>query len=161
LFGCVIAGLDCDLAPDSAEFTWSGHDEMDEASGDGWAELQADGSLEGEIAFDNGDESAFKARRWCLAPDGFAKRDPLAIAPYPPFTCRTEMLYSSMPTAEDIEKAVEQLAPRELARFRAWFETFDAAQFDAATERDTLDGKLDVHVDEAIAAHHAGRSCEL
>jgi hypothetical protein len=30
-----------------------------------------------------------------------------------------------MTTAEDIEKAVEQLAPRELARFRAWFEAFD------------------------------------
>ena len=33
-----------------------------------------------------------------------------------------------MTTAEDIEKAVEQLAPRELARFRAWFEAFDAEQ---------------------------------
>ena len=39
---------------------------------------------------------------------------------------------SDMTTAEDIEKAVEQLAPRELARFRAWFEAFDAEQFDAA-----------------------------
>jgi hypothetical protein len=29
----------------SVDFTWSGHDEMDEASGDGWAELLADGSL--------------------------------------------------------------------------------------------------------------------
>src|SRR6266478_10223437 len=38
-----------------------------------------------------------------------------------------------MTTAEDIEKAVEQLPPRELARFRAWFEAFDAAQFDAGT----------------------------
>jgi hypothetical protein len=33
---------------------------------------------------------------------------------------------ASMTTAEDIEKAVEQLAPHELARFRAWFEAFDA-----------------------------------
>jgi hypothetical protein len=41
-----------------------------------------------------------------------------------------------MTTAEDIEKAVEELAPRELARFRAWFEAFDAEQFDAAIERD-------------------------
>jgi len=62
LFGCVIAGLDCDDASDSVDFTWSGHDEMDEASGDGWAELQADGSLTGEICFHNGDESTFKAR---------------------------------------------------------------------------------------------------
>jgi hypothetical protein len=34
---------------------------MDEASGDGWAELLADGSL---TCFHNGDESTFKARRW-------------------------------------------------------------------------------------------------
>ena len=39
-------------------------------------------------------------------------------------------------TAEDVEKAVEQLAPRELARFRAWFEAYDARQFDAAIEQD-------------------------
>jgi hypothetical protein len=64
LFGCVVAGLDCDDASDSVDFTWSGHDEMDEASGDGWAELQADGSLTGEICFHNSDESAFKARPW-------------------------------------------------------------------------------------------------
>jgi hypothetical protein len=37
------------------------------------------------------------------------------------------MSYIRHATAEDIEKAVEQLAPRELARFRAWFEVFDAA----------------------------------
>ena len=46
-----------------------------------------------------------------------------------------------MTTAEDIERAVEQLAPRELARFRAWFEAFDARQFDAAIERDAHAGK--------------------
>jgi hypothetical protein len=66
-----------------------------------------------------------------------------------------------MTTAEDIEKAVEQLAPRELARFRAWFETFDAEQFDAAIGRDAHAGKLDVHAEEALAAHSAGRSRDL
>ena len=66
-----------------------------------------------------------------------------------------------MTTAEDIEKAVEQLSPRELARFRAWFEAFDAEQFDAAIERDITAGRLDVHADEALAVHRAGRSREL
>ena len=66
-----------------------------------------------------------------------------------------------MTTAEDIEKAIEQLEPRELARFRAWFETFDAQQFDAAIERDAQAGKLDARADEALAAHRAGRSREL
>jgi hypothetical protein len=66
-----------------------------------------------------------------------------------------------MTTTEDIEKAVEQLAPRELARFRAWFEAFDARQFDAAIERDSDAGKLDARADEAVAEHRAGRSREL
>lgn len=66
-----------------------------------------------------------------------------------------------MTTAEDIEKAVEQLAPRELARFRAWFEAFDAERFDAAIERDARSGKLDALADEALAAHRSGRSRDL
>jgi hypothetical protein len=66
-----------------------------------------------------------------------------------------------MTTAEDIEKAVEKLAPHELARFRAWFAAFDAGQFDAAIERDALAGKLDAHAEEALAAHRAGRSRDL
>jgi hypothetical protein len=72
-----------------------------------------------------------------------------------------ECYICEMTTAEDIGKAVEQLAPRELARFRAWFEAFDAAQFDAAIEQDVHAGKLDAHAEEALAAHHAGHSREL
>jgi hypothetical protein len=64
-------------------------------------------------------------------------------------------------TTEDIEKAVEQLPSRELARFRAWFEVFDAAQFDAAIERDAQAGKLDALAEEALAEHRAGGSREL
>jgi hypothetical protein len=66
-----------------------------------------------------------------------------------------------MTTAEDIERAIEKLTPEELARFRAWFSAFDAAHFDAVIERDALAGKLDVHADEALAEHRAGRSREL
>jgi len=62
-----------------------------------------------------------------------------------------------MTTAEDVEKAVEQLTPRELAQFRAWFEAFDARQFDAAIKRDAQTGKLDALADEVLAAHRAGR----
>jgi len=32
-----------------------------------------------------------------------------------------------MTTAEEIENAVERLPPDELARFRAWFEAFEAS----------------------------------
>ncbi|WP_310879462.1 hypothetical protein [Bradyrhizobium brasilense] len=66
-----------------------------------------------------------------------------------------------MTTAEDIEKAVERLPPHELARFRAWFETFDAERFNAAIERDAKAGKLDALADEALAAHRAGQSRDL
>jgi hypothetical protein len=48
-----------------------------------------------------------------------------------------------------------------LARFRAWFEEFDAKQFDAAIEHDAHAGKLHAHADEALAAHRAGRSRDL
>ena len=71
------------------------------------------------------------------------------------FRNRHKCYIAGMTTAEDIEKAVEALAPRELARFRAWFEAFDAEQFDAAIERDISAGKLDAHAEEALAAHRA------
>ncbi len=68
---------------------------------------------------------------------------------------------SAMITAEEIEKAVEQLAPRELARFHAWFEAFIADRFDAAIEQDAKAGRLDAFAEEAIAAYRAGQSRDL
>jgi hypothetical protein len=56
-----------------------------------------------------------------------------------------------MTTAEDIEKAIERLPPDELARFRIWFEEFDARRFDAAIEHGMKIGKLDALADEALA----------
>ena len=63
-FGCVTASLDCSYGSDSIDFTWYGSDEMDEVSGDGYADLEDNGSITGEISFHNGDESSFKAERW-------------------------------------------------------------------------------------------------
>jgi hypothetical protein len=54
-----------------------------------------------------------------------------------------------MTTIEEIEKAVQQLAPTELARFRAWFEEFEARQVDDAIERDAATGKLDALAEDA------------
>ena len=66
-FGCV-TGAFADTSPgDATAFDWDGNDEMDEVSGDGWAELQPDGSLLGGINFHNGDEIAFNARRWATS----------------------------------------------------------------------------------------------
>ena len=63
-FGCVTGGIWGAADADAVDFSWQGNDEMDDASGDGWAELQPDGSLNGEICFHRGDEVAFVARPW-------------------------------------------------------------------------------------------------
>jgi hypothetical protein len=39
-FGCVTGGLHCRKSRSGVEFTWEGNNEMDQASGAGWAELQ-------------------------------------------------------------------------------------------------------------------------
>ena len=62
-FGCVTGHIHGAAEADTVAFSWDGNDEMDEASGDGWAELQPDGSLKGEICFHNGDEAVFIAKR--------------------------------------------------------------------------------------------------
>jgi hypothetical protein len=66
-----------------------------------------------------------------------------------------------MTKLEDIEKAVTKLAPAELAKFRAWFDEFDAARFDERLERDAESGKLDQLADKARADFRAGRAREL
>jgi hypothetical protein len=56
-FGCVTGAIVGDCK--AVEFAWGGNDEMDEACGDGWAELQPDGSIIGQICFHRGDEAKF------------------------------------------------------------------------------------------------------
>ncbi len=63
-FGCVTGQIFGSGDTDAVEFQWTGNDEMDEAQGHGWAELQTDGSLKGQICFHGGDEAIFVARRW-------------------------------------------------------------------------------------------------
>jgi len=62
-FGCVTGSFAGGGDHDAVQFDWDGNDEMDEVSGDGWAEVQPDGSLKGEFCFHNGDDIAFVARR--------------------------------------------------------------------------------------------------
>ena len=70
-------------------------------------------------------------------------------------------IFAVMTKIEDIEKAVEQLSPDDLAKFREWFEEFDARIFDAKIERDAKAGKLDKLMAEARANHAAGRREEF
>ena len=64
-------------------------------------------------------------------------------------------------TLEDIEKALTELPPDQLAEFRAWFEAFDAARFDEKIEQDAKAGRLDRLAEQALADFRAGRAREL
>jgi hypothetical protein len=64
-------------------------------------------------------------------------------------------------TIEDLENAVAKLPPDQLAKFRAWFEAFDAARFDEKIERDAKAGKLDRLAEQALADFAKGRAREL
>jgi hypothetical protein len=65
-FGCVTGAIygAGDAEATAVEFTWDGNDEMDSASGDGWAKLTPNGALKGQISFHNGDDANFSARPW-------------------------------------------------------------------------------------------------
>jgi hypothetical protein len=66
-----------------------------------------------------------------------------------------------MRTVEDIERALTELPPDQLAEFRAWYEAFDAARFDDRIEKDAKAGRLDRLAEQAIANFRAGRAREL
>lgn len=65
-FGLVQGEMDCRLETgdekDRIEFSWEGQEEMDRASGRGWAVIEND-ELRGRIFIHLGDDSMFSARR--------------------------------------------------------------------------------------------------
>jgi len=66
-----------------------------------------------------------------------------------------------MTSLEDIEKAVAELTADQLARFRAWFEEFEAARFDQKIGQDAEAGRLDQLAEQALADFRGGRAGEL
>ena len=66
-----------------------------------------------------------------------------------------------MSTLEEIEAAVQQLPPAKRAEFRAWFQSFDAADWDQQMDDDITTGNLDWLADEATGDSQAGRCSEL
>jgi hypothetical protein len=64
-------------------------------------------------------------------------------------------------TIEDLEKAVSKLPPDQLAKFRDWFEAFDAACFDQKIERDAIAGKLDRLAKDALEDYRKGNAREI
>ena len=66
-----------------------------------------------------------------------------------------------MSKLEDIEKAVEQLSPAELAKFCTWLDELGAQQWDQQIERDVKAGKLDKLAEKWRADHAAGQFTDL
>jgi len=62
---------------------------------------------------------------------------------------------------QEIEQAIRQLSPKELARFRQWFEEFDAQNWDKQFEADAEAGKLDKIAEKALTEYRAGKAKEL
>ncbi len=63
----------------------------------------------------------------------------------------------TMSAVLQLEQAVSQLPPKELARFRKWFEEFDAKIWDKQFEQDVKSGKLDKLANRAITDFRAGK----
>ncbi len=66
-----------------------------------------------------------------------------------------------MSTVQDIEKAIRQLSPEDLAALRTWFAAFDAEQWDQQFEEDVATGRLESLAQEAIQDLQAGRCTDL
>ncbi len=64
-------------------------------------------------------------------------------------------------TLEELKWVVAHLSHEDLARFREWFEEFDAALWDQEFERDVREGRLDKVAEQAIKDFRQGRYKEL
>jgi hypothetical protein len=62
---------------------------------------------------------------------------------------------------KELERAVSELSPQELAEFAAWFEEFAADQWDRQIEADVVAGKLDQLAQKVDDDFEAGRCTEL
>ncbi len=66
-----------------------------------------------------------------------------------------------MSELEELEKRIRNLAPEELAKFRAWFAEFDHLMWDRQIESDVKAGKLDHLVNEALADYKTGKASKI
>ncbi|MDZ7992896.1 MAG: hypothetical protein RM022_024035 [Nostoc sp. EfeVER01] len=66
-----------------------------------------------------------------------------------------------MSTLKEVELAISQLSPEDLAAFRAWFAEFDAAAWDKQIEKDVAAGRLDALAEKALKHLREGRCTDL
>lgn len=67
-------------------------------------------------------------------------------------------ILNKMITVEDIVEAVEKLPPDKLAKFRVWFEEFEAKRFDRKIEQDARSKKLNHLAEQALRQHRNYRA---
>ena len=66
-----------------------------------------------------------------------------------------------MQAVQELQSAVSQLSADELARFREWFDEFDAEVWDRQFEEDAKSARLDQLANQAIVDLRAGQCREL
>jgi hypothetical protein len=66
-----------------------------------------------------------------------------------------------MGTVQEIQEAVSQLPPDDLAVFRNWFAKFDTALWDLQFEADVAAGRLDQLGEEALQDLREGRCTDI
>ncbi|QSJ15405.1 hypothetical protein JYQ62_26685 [Nostoc sp. UHCC 0702] len=66
-----------------------------------------------------------------------------------------------MSSLNEVELAVSQLSPEDLAAFRAWFAEFDTAAWDKQIEKDVVAGRLDALAEKALKHLREGRCTDL
>ncbi len=66
-----------------------------------------------------------------------------------------------MITVKDLEKAVTDLSPEQLAEFRSWFDSFDADRWDQKIEADEKSGRLDRVAEKAFGEYLKGKAKPL
>jgi hypothetical protein len=66
-----------------------------------------------------------------------------------------------MSTIEEIKSAISHLPRKELVRLRAWFEEFEAEEWDRQFVEDVQNGKLDKLAKQATKEFQDGKCTEL
>ncbi len=66
-----------------------------------------------------------------------------------------------MSTVHEIEQAIRNLAPQDLAALRQWFAAFDAEIWDRQLEEDVAAGRLAWLAEEALRDLSEGRCTDL
>jgi hypothetical protein len=66
-----------------------------------------------------------------------------------------------MSTVQEIERAIRDLSPSDLAELHDWIVAFAAQQWDREIEHDAQSGRLDALAAEALADLQEGRCSDL